>query len=250
MVVTPRHPELRAAGTGESAWEAWPGLANLPVLPVPPQARLVILAPHPDDEVLALGGLLHRHRRCELFAVTDGEASHPDSPLLGPQDLRTLRYLERAEALHRLGRGDLRVRRLGHADGAVDRDLLASQIAEVLEPGDVCVATWRGDGHPDHEAVGHAARLAAAQRRVGLWEYPVWTWHWAVPGDSRVPWRHAVRLPMSQGARAAKARAIDAFATQVRPLGPADPRVIVPDSMVAHFARDFEIVFLDPASAP
>lgn len=243
--VMPAGNEEDASGTDESEWSAWPALATLPELTPDPATRLVLVAPHPDDEVLALGGLLHRHARCDLLAVTDGEASHPDSPAVTPDDLRRLRYLERVEALCLLGRGDLRVHRLDHPDGAVREDLLTRQIATRLEPGDVCLATWRHDGHPDHEAVGRAAQAAAAQRGARLWEYPVWTWRWARPGEPRVPWHRAVRVPLTPAALEAKRRAVDAFATQMRPVAPEDPRVIVPPEMVRHFTRDYEIVFLD-----
>ncbi|MCY7307949.1 MAG: PIG-L family deacetylase, partial [Rhodoferax sp.] len=50
------------SGTLESEWQAWPGLDRLPqttILELVPQsARTVIISPHPDDEVLATGGLL------------------------------------------------------------------------------------------------------------------------------------------------------------------------------------------------
>jgi len=48
-----------------------------------------------------------------------------------------------------------------------------------------CLAPWTSDLHGDHEAVGRAARRAAGR----VLFYPVWMWHWARPGDSRVPWR-------------------------------------------------------------
>lgn len=241
--MTPARTDLDGRGTDESEWAAWPDLAALPELSLEAAARLVVVAPHPDDEVLALGGLLARHRRCEVLAVTDGEGSHPGSPALGPDELRWRRYAERVEALRRLGRSDLRARRLTHPDGGVAENLLIRQIAARLEPGDVCATTWRGDGHPDHEAVGRAAAAAAALRGARLWEYPVWTWHWARPGEPRVPWERAARLPLTPTTRETKRHAVDAFATQVRPVAPEDPRVIVPPEMVRYFCRDFEVVF-------
>jgi hypothetical protein len=67
-------------------------------------------------------------------------------------------------------------------------------------------------------------------------------WHWAHPGDPRVPWERAVRVPLPAAAAARKRSAIGCFTSQLedRPdlLGP----VLAPD-FVAHFTRDFELLF-------
>jgi LmbE family N-acetylglucosaminyl deacetylase len=237
---------IEGRGTAEREWRSWPHLWCLPELRLDARGRVVVVAPHPDDEILALGGLLRGHRDCTVLAVTDGEASHPDTTVLTPTELARLRRWEQAEALARLGRPDILLTRLGHADGAVDEDLLTRQLCEVLRPGDVCAATWRRDGHPDHEAVGHAAAAAAAASGATLWEYPVWTWHWARPADPRVPWARARALRLDPDAVAAKQCAIAAFRTQLEPLGsgPGDA-AILPPPVRERFRRDQEIVFVE-----
>ncbi|WP_164662932.1 PIG-L family deacetylase, partial [Pseudomonas viridiflava] len=66
----------------------------------------VIIAPHPDDEVLGCGGLMRQLAQLErtllLISVTDGTASHPGSPLWPVQRLSSTRPQESAEALERL----------------------------------------------------------------------------------------------------------------------------------------------------
>ena len=98
---------------------------------------------------------------------------------------------------------------------SVDESRVADEIAALLRPGDTCVATWRDDGHPDHEAVGRAAATACARVGALLLEYPVWTWHWAHPGDDRVPWARAARLDLASVVGAAKRRAMACFVSQV-----------------------------------
>lgn len=231
-------------GTPEADWQAWGGLAALPVLDLSEARRLVIVAPHPDDEVLGLGGLLQGHPRVQLVAVTDGEASHPDSTVVDRDRLAALRRAESAEALSRLGRPRIPVTRLSLGDGAVRARSVAAALEPLLTEGDVCLATWRGDGHPDHEAVGEAAAAACASRGVRLLEYPIWTWHWARPGDPRVPWHRARRIPLDADARARKNLAVQAFRTQIRPLGPGPgDRVVLPPHVLARFDRDLEVVF-------
>jgi hypothetical protein len=74
-----------------------------------------------------------------------------------------------------------------------------------------------------------------------VWQYPVWTWHWAVPDDPRVPWQQARRVPLPASVRAAKQAAIACFTTQVHPLGP-DPAVL-PPAFLAHADRDHEVLW-------
>ena len=80
-------PVIAGGGTPEKVWLAWPGLAQFKNATLPAlcaaRSRLVVLAPHPDDEILACGGLiaLHLDAGGELLIVSasDGEASHRSS---------------------------------------------------------------------------------------------------------------------------------------------------------------------------
>lgn len=238
-------PEPAGVDTPESAWLAWAGFAGIPSLALDPDRRVVVVAPHPDDETLALGGLLYGHGNCVLVAVTEGEGSHPDSVAHRPTDLARLRANERSEALRRLRRESMPIRVLHQPDGGIDEGELVAELEAVARPGDVVLATWQGDGHPDHEAVGRAAAAAAAATGATLWEYPVWTWAWAHPADPRVPWARARALRLGEAASAAKARAISAYRSQISPLGPdVGDRTVLSAQMLAHFDRDREIVFI------
>ena len=238
---------IAGPGTPEAEWRAWEQLWCRPPLRLP-AGRIVVVAPHPDDEVLGLGGLLRLHANCLLVTVTDGQASHPDSTVLSPRQLAATRRGEQDEALARLGRSDVAVIRLGHRDGRVEEDLLVRQLGAVLRAGDVCAATWRHDGHLDHEAVGRGAARAARYRAAGLWEYPVWAWHWARPGDPRVPWTRGRALRLDAATRSAKRRAVSAFRSQIQPLGPApQDAAVLPPEVLARFDRAQELVFVDDA---
>lgn len=241
---------IAGEGTPEASWTAWPALSGLPGLNLTGCRRLVLVAPHPDDEVLGVGGLVRmladRGARVELVAVTDGDASHPQSPTLSPDKLAAHRREESAAALAALGL-DAVVTRLGFADGRVaesERELTAA-LGGVLRGADYstwCLSTWDGDGHPDHESVGRAAREACGGAR--LLQYPVWTWHWAEPADARVPWHRAHRVPLGPAVTEAKRAAVGCFHTQIRPLSPdpADAAILGP-AMLARLTRDFEVVF-------
>jgi hypothetical protein len=71
-----------------------------------------------------------------------------------------------------------------------------------------------------------------------VWWFPIWTWHWARPGDPRLPWDRAVQVPLPPAVAARKEAAIGCFTSQFE--GP-DP--ILAPGVLAHFARGREVLF-------
>jgi LmbE family N-acetylglucosaminyl deacetylase len=240
----PANP-IDAPGTSEEAWRRWPGLSRSLVLNTAVWTSAVILAAHPDDEVLGVGGIISllagTGSRLRLVAVTDGEASHPDHG--DPPALARRRAQERTKALQTLGAADAEVIRLKLPDSALagrESDIAAA--VENLVPGfDACLAPWAGDVHADHEAVGRAARQAAA-RATQVFFYPVWMWHWARPADPRVPWPQAVRVTLTPSVADRKRAAIGCFGSQQEPRADGTGPVL-PPGFVSHFSRDYEVLF-------
>ncbi|MFD6398907.1 PIG-L deacetylase family protein [Nocardia sp. NPDC060249] len=237
-------------GASEGVWARW--RASRPELRIDDWRHLVVVAPHPDDEVLGAGGLIARLRSADipvtLIAVTDGEASHPGSPTHTPGELAALRIQESHNAAYELAIGA--PMRLGMSDGGIAEqeaeltDLLTYVLARLGGPGVRCAATWRHDGHPDHEAVGRAAAAACANTVTALVEYPVWMWHWGNPEHPRVSPESAFALPLLPSAVAAKARAMAQHRTQIRPLSdhPAD-RPVLPAHVLQRFTTPDEVFF-------
>jgi LmbE family N-acetylglucosaminyl deacetylase len=239
-----------APGTAEDDWRPWLGERPWPLLPSPPDWRsALVCAAHPDDDVLAIGGLLvllsTAGRRLHLLAATDGEGSHPGSSVVGPAALGRRRVAETHDALAVLGITAARHTRLGLPDAglAACEAELTDAVTRALGDADVVLAPWPGDGHPDHEALGRAAVAAGAAAGLPVLTFPVWMWHWAAPDDPRVPWGRLRRLPLPPDARARKRRAVGCFASQVRRLGTApEDAVVLPPEVLAHFDRDAEWV--------
>ncbi len=239
-MVTAPNP-IDASGTDEAAWRDWPELGRLPAADLTGWTSVVVLAAHPDDEVLGAGGtmsiLAAAGARLRLVAVTDGEASHPG--LAEPGPLARRRAAETTAALGVLGAQAAEVIRLGLPDTglAARQDEVTSLLTDLTAGFDVCLAPWEKDVHADHEAVGRAARRAFP----GTIFYPVWTWHWAVPGDPRVPWRRGLRVSLPPAVAAAKRAAICCFTSQLEARGPAS-RPVLPVGTVAHFTRPEEVL--------
>lgn len=247
---------IEGAGTTEAQWLSWPGLVcDTPCVSaaalVPEQHRAVIVAPHPDDEILMLGGLMQQlarlRRRLLLIAVTDGSASHAGSTEWTPQRLALERPQESADALRRLRlHSPPQILRLGLPDGAVV-DACASltdRLTDLLHGDDVVFSTWRHDGHPDHDATGRACARATARRGAALVEVPVWAWHWARPGDTRLPWQRARRVLLEGEASQRKREAVRAFTSQLLPDASTGAGPILRSTTVERTARPFELVFV------
>jgi LmbE family N-acetylglucosaminyl deacetylase len=238
------HP-IDAPGTDERSWAAWPWLSTLPgagLASLAGVASAVIVAAHPDDEVLGAGGLIAMlaasRARLRLVAVTDGERSHRGHA--SAASLARRRTAETSAALRALGARSAEVIRLGLPDSglAARQDELAARLAPLIKGFDLCLAPWDRDMHPDHEAAGQAVRRAGPGL---LYCFPVWMWHWASPGDPRVPWDRALRIPLPPRAAGRKRAAITCFASQTQDRGHGLGPVLSP-GMIAHFTRAMEVL--------
>ena len=217
--------------------------------------RLLVAVPHPDDETLALGGIL-RHLdeagvELSLVIVTGGEAAYGDGPA-GAEALGRTRRGELAAAMAALGVQPT-VTWLGWPDGLVadheaevTADLERSLTAGREGTRTVVLAPWVHDPHRDHQAVGRAA--GAAGRRAGLdpWSYPVWMRHGHAPDDPAVPWARLRRIVLSAEDRAAKQVAIACHRSQLS--GPDGRGPVLPAELVEHFSDGHELL-VTPAPA-
>lgn len=248
----PNNP-IQGPGTPLSQWQSSPILQAVPAIShdrlVPMGCRLVVVAPHPDDEVLGCGGVLAGMRGREdqllLVSVSDGEASHPASRHWTSERLRQQRPRESADALRRLGLDLRRLTwlRLGLSDSATANHerWLAERLVQLLRANDRVVTTWRLDGHCDHEAVGRACARACETVGARLIEVPIWAWHWARPSDPRLPWQRAHKLFLDRAVLALKQQAIAAHTSQLQADGATPP--VLDTEALARLLQPFELVF-------
>lgn len=139
-----------------------------------PGARLLVLAPHPDDESLAAGGLIQRARAYDVpvtvVFVSDGENNPWPQRVLerrvwigaGQRGAWAARRRGEADAaVATLGGDAIRVIRLGWPDGGVtgrlldDTAALLAQMRELVarERPSILVLPDLVDRHPDHSAL-------------------------------------------------------------------------------------------------
>lgn len=228
------------ASAREVAGVAW----TVPAV-VGDSGRIVVVAPHPDDEVLGCGGLLAMATAaglpCVIVSVSDGEACYPDHPAWPPQRLRRARALELRRALRELGLWSPRIERLRLPDGDIagHEATLADALRARLRAGDAVFVTAGFDGHPDHEACARATH-AAAGGDTRVFEYPIWAGRFdeAAGVAARMP----VALMLPTHVRERKLAAIGRFATQTGSAEAIDDPILT-EEILARFAGDSELFF-------
>jgi LmbE family N-acetylglucosaminyl deacetylase len=198
----------------EPAWETVTTGATALDLPL---RRTIIVVPHPDDETLLAGGLIARQAGrgvpVIIVAVTDGEAAYPTWPAPG---LGRLRRSEQDKALHMLDVPLGSTIRLHIPDGKVadHEDELSDVLADLIEPNDLVVAPWVHDWHPDHEACGRAATLAAETRPVTLIGSLFWAYYRVDPVE--YPALDVRRLDLTEPELNRRLNALDAHRSQLQ----------------------------------
>lgn len=120
----------------------------------PGELKVIVVAPHPDDEVIGCAGTILRHRlagdEVTVIVVTDGRRSRAGG--LGPEAMAARREAEAREAAARLG---ATMCWLGLPEGEWHKEELAG-IAPALNEADVVYAPSCVDFHPEHLQVAHA----------------------------------------------------------------------------------------------
>lgn len=169
----------RRARLPDTTWPTMLRLASLvpdelPVIGLPRTRRVLVVAPHPDDETIGCGGTLallaDGGARVTVVVATAGEATIGSS--LAPAATAAARRLEAIEACAILGVPPPVF--LGLADGRLSssRDALAEglRLAVATADPDLVLAPWPLDRHADHrccaEVVGEVV-----EDRTDVWGY-------------------------------------------------------------------------------
>lgn len=159
--------------------------------------RILVIAPHPDDEALGCGGLIaclaEAGRRFNVVFVTDGGASHSGSQAWSRERLMVQRETEAAQALEILGIGDCDRSFLRLPDAAMpalaspERRAALAAMHEIVRSfvPDLVLLPWRRDPHCDHRdawTLIQEAFLAESSHPQTL-EYAVWLDEIGAPED-------------------------------------------------------------------
>jgi len=190
--------------------------------------RTLILAAHPDDEVVGLGGQLARFEDVHIVHVTDGApADMRDAAANGFGTRAEYAQVRRCELFAALSLAKISVSRcrfLGVADQEASYEMpaIARRLRELfvrLAPDVVYTHPYEG-GHPDHDATAFAAHCACRMIGADAPALGEFTSYHARGGRLRVyeflpcAGRNEISSPLSRETAALKDRMLDAFATQ------------------------------------
>lgn len=199
---------------------------------VPEDGELLVVAAHPDDEVLGAGGLIRawaaRGAKVTVLSVSDGEAADPTR-----KDLANVRRSELIDALRKLCPTHVSVVRLGLPDGKLAAHLnrLRNALLSLAHAGMTLIAPYACDRHPEHAAVGNVCAEVARSLGIPIARYAVGD---ALQKPCSSPLRGARwgKFALSDDASRAKARAVRCFSSQASLRGSAP------------FARPYEAFLL------
>jgi LmbE family N-acetylglucosaminyl deacetylase len=240
-MVDPRPFSHRDRGTGEPAWlldSRWDVVERLDLAAIVRRCpRVVLVAPHPDDESLAMGAsladLADAGVEVTVVMVTYG-GTGPGSTVRRAEGERAL------AVLHPRIRGlwwDFQDGALGAAEAE-----MRMQLAELVDRDTLLLAPVECDGHADHDAVALATEAVALERSASLLGYPIWLWHWARPDD--LDWERLRALAPSVNGLRAKAAALQCYTSQ---LTSEDGYPIVGKSVLDRARRVMETVLIPTA---
>lgn len=143
-------------------------------------SRVLVIAPHPDDEAIGCGGMICAHRRASdsvhVVFMTSGERGIEGRPA---DEVRTIREAEAAAAAKVLDLTGVDFLRLADQGLAGSVELAASRLRSVIEkvkPRYIYLP-HTGENHPDHAAILPivSAALKGMKDGVELRGYEVWT---------------------------------------------------------------------------
>lgn len=184
---------------------------------------VLVVAPHPDDEVLGCAGLVQRlltvGRQVDVVILSGGGRSHAGCCGIDEAALVENRRQLSRRAAGIIGLPTERLHFLDYPDGGIAFDNAETgrfrQLMAALKPDSVFVP-HHGEGWSDHLAAGEIARRLVKEngKMVRLFEYCVWFWYYNTWDND---WRQARVLKMSHDENRKKQQAIDAY---VKPLAP------------------------------
>ena len=188
------------------------------------QGQTVIIAPHPDDEVLGCGGLIARLVQEGLpphvIIMTGGEQSHNGCCNISGKEIIQNRHKLTLNAMEILGIPSSKVYCLNFHDGGIamtdSETMNLSRLINSLQP-DIVLIPHPKEGWSDHVNTGSIVKeLVAGSENISLYEYCVWFWYY---NSWAIDWANAWLLKMTDHEHRLKLEAIDAYITPLAPCG-------------------------------
>lgn len=143
--------------------------------------KVLVLSPHPDDDVIGCGGTIHQHialgDRVEVLYLTSGEnGDHTKSSM----DTMRIREKEAVAAAEILQVSDIEFWREPDGKLGASKKNINRLMQKLMKYNpDVAYVTHMKEDHPDHQAASSMLILSLRKLQSGfkpvVWMYEVWT---------------------------------------------------------------------------
>lgn len=222
-----------------------------------PMDKILVFAPHQDDEALGCAGLILKHRKAggtvHIAYLTDGAGSHPDHPTLTPEKLARYRREEAIKAADHLWVHEDHLHFLGAPDGSLSRFEIkevrrlmnrVSDLVEELKPTQVLI-TSHVDGSSEHEEAFLVVfeAVMCLPEAYPMIEYMVWS-RWKPMTLFGLMNRKILRLAFPEE-RQSKKETLQLYKTQVQACPP-DKEPVLSPHFLSLFASGEEFFFPIP----
>lgn len=195
-------------------------LRKLEELPIP-KGKVMVVAPHPDDETLGCGGLIARlvsnGNVPYVVIMTRGEGSHRGCCNIGADELGAARRGLALRALAILGVSEDHVKFLNYGDGGIpaheDKGELEDLVKEI-KPTAVFVPHW-GEGWPDHLNTRLLVK-GMVSLKADVYEYCVWMWYYNIWG---LRWSDGYRMDLTASESEVKNLGVEMYVSEQAPCG-------------------------------
>lgn len=186
--------------------------------------KVLIVAPHPDDEVLGCSGLIQRllneGKQVDVAILSGGGKSHAGCCEIDESTLIESRRNLSRKAAKILGLPLENLHFLDYPDGSIAFDCSETdrlkELIDTLQP-DAIFVPHKGEGWSDHLEAGRIVRtLIGKMSGISLYEYCVWFWYYNVWNIDR---KKAFVLTMTEEELSRKNEAIDAYIKPKAPCG-------------------------------
>jgi LmbE family N-acetylglucosaminyl deacetylase len=177
---------------------------------------ILIIAPHPDDEVLGCAGLIQKlitaGKEVHVIILSGGEASHNGCCPIDKQTLINERRQLSIKAAKLLNLSKEHLHFLNYPDGDIKFEnpetIQLKELIHTIQPNAIFVPHDK-EGWSDHiEAQNIIRKLISEETSTELYEYCVWFWYY---NSWNIDWKNGYLIKMNSAEHQLKNKAINAY---------------------------------------
>lgn len=187
--------------------------------PLPDHDNILIISPHPDDEIFGCGGLIIRqikkNKKVSVIILTGGEASHAGCCNINTDKLKEKRKKLSLEAAKITKTPQNDIYFMNFTDGNINKkDNEIEQLEKIIKKinPDAVFFTNAFEGWSDHIISGEIIKELLANKNTELFEYCVWLWfNMPIRKIFKIHWKKTQIIKLTNQEIELKNKSIDCY---------------------------------------